>query len=144
MLLKSLSWMDWRRILRTVSLRWRCAYICSCAASNAKFSVAEGLTCAQVDESLSPLESLERYGRSPILEQCLAYLGSAGAAAAGGTAEDITRVILPLLAESVQSEEAVVCIAALQQLPAVGAAPCPSSQAHLLYNCNGAFEQQHQ
>ena len=93
----------------------------------------------QVDESLSSLESLEQYGRSPILEQCLAYLGGAGAAAASSSAEDISRVILPLLAESVHSEEAVVCVAALQQLPAVGAAPC-AALARLLPDCTGASE----
>lgn len=81
---------------------------------------------------MGSLESLDCYGRSPVLEQCLAYLGGAGAAAAGSSAEDIVRVILPLLAESVQSGETVICVAALQQLPAVGAVPSPP-QAHLLF-----------
>ena len=73
-----------------------------------------------MDDSLSPLEALALYGRSPVLEQCLAYISSAGAAAAGCSCVDILGVVLPLLQEALAQEEPLVCIAALRQLPAVG------------------------
>ena len=77
-----------------------------------------------MDDSLSPLEALEVYGRSPVFEQCLAYIGSAAAAAAGSSSEDIMRVVLPLLQDALAQAEPLVCIAALRQLPAVGAPRC--------------------
>ena len=76
--------------------------------------------CGQVDVSLSPLEALALYGRSAVLEQCLAYIGSAGAAAASSSSDDILHIVLPLLQEALGEEEPLVCTAALRQLPAVG------------------------
>lgn len=77
----------------------------------------------QVDETLSPLECLARYGRSHIFEQCLAFVNGAAAAARESSCEDIVGVILPLLSDMQQHEEEALRMAALEQLPGVGVHP---------------------